>query len=182
MNPEDFEKHHPSLKGKPVTFLMKRGADESGVSGTGIVLEGTIYSDGTCTVRWLTAGGSTAVYESFERFRKIHVDSHPNNNTEFVFPVARTQTDNAIIEHAIEMMESGHYGIEGETPIQTLRKYLGLPLDVPRVVRVDELKKAMQFVIMHGLKMCNACMECNDICPDCMRRQILERIEKGELE
>jgi hypothetical protein len=35
-------------------FRLVRDRDVSGVSGTGIVAEGTMFSDGTCVLRWLT--------------------------------------------------------------------------------------------------------------------------------
>lgn len=65
-------------------FEMLRNADESGVSGIGIVLEGVVFSDGTTVVRWLVSGKpqSTNVWESFEDFKFIHIDSHPTNGTE----------------------------------------------------------------------------------------------------
>lgn len=62
-------------------FLMTRMADESGVSGTGTVLEGVVFSDGTCAVRWRGATPCTAVWASFEAFKAIHIDSHPTNGT-----------------------------------------------------------------------------------------------------
>ena len=34
--------------------------------------EGIIFSDGTCTIRWLTSKGSTAVWSSFEDMFAIH--------------------------------------------------------------------------------------------------------------
>ena len=66
-------------------FEMIRQADESGVSGTGKVLEGCVFSGGKTVVQWCVEGkpNSTVVYESFEDFKYIHVDSHPTNGTIF---------------------------------------------------------------------------------------------------
>lgn len=66
---------------------MIRGADESGVSGTGKVLEGVQFSDGIVVVRWLTPNqaSSTAIYESFESFNSIHIESHPTNKTRVIW-------------------------------------------------------------------------------------------------
>lgn len=63
------------------TFTLERLADESGVSGIGIVLEGTEYSDGTVTVRWITpdAPQSTVMYADFPTFFAIHIAPHPTN-------------------------------------------------------------------------------------------------------
>lgn len=63
-------------------FHMIRVADESGVSGTGKVLEGVVFKDGTTVVRWCTETASTAVYKNFKEFKKIHIDAHPDNETE----------------------------------------------------------------------------------------------------
>lgn len=64
-------------------FEMVRGQDESGVSGTGRVLCGVVFDDGTTVVRWCVEGkpNSTAIYPTFEAFKCLHVDSHPTNET-----------------------------------------------------------------------------------------------------
>lgn len=69
------------------TFEMFRGNDESGVSGTGKVLEGVVFSDGPCVVRWVTElnGRSEARYDSFASFVDIHINSHASNKTTVVF-------------------------------------------------------------------------------------------------
>lgn len=53
-------------------FHLARLKDVSGVSGLGIVAEGVTFSDGVSVLRWLTAGGSTAVYDSIESVKRIH--------------------------------------------------------------------------------------------------------------
>ena len=67
------------------TFEMIREADESGVSGTGKVIEGVVFSDGRTVVGWCVEGApnSVSIYKSFEDFKFIHVDSHPTNGTTF---------------------------------------------------------------------------------------------------
>lgn len=42
--------------------------------------EGVIWSDGTCTIRWLTAKRSTAVWSSFDDMMAIH--GHPEYGSE----------------------------------------------------------------------------------------------------
>jgi len=37
--------------------------------------EGVVWSDGTCTVRWLTVNGSTEVWASFDDLMAVH--GHP---------------------------------------------------------------------------------------------------------
>lgn len=74
-------------------FELIRQSDESGVSGTGLVLQGIIFNDGTVAVRWCTenAGQSSTVYgpengtSGWQKFLSIHVLSHPTNGTVIVF-------------------------------------------------------------------------------------------------
>lgn len=65
------------------SFEMERPFDETGVSGTGIVLEGVEFFNGKVVVCWKSNGNASSIgiFNSFEDFCKIHVDSHPNNKT-----------------------------------------------------------------------------------------------------
>jgi hypothetical protein len=64
-------------------FTMLREFDCSGVSGTGIVLEGVQFSTGVVVIHWLTPPprGSISVFETLEQFLAIHVRPHPTNHT-----------------------------------------------------------------------------------------------------
>ena len=53
-------------------FILKRIEDESGVSGTGIVAEGVMFSNGKCALTWITKYQSIAVYDSIEELENIH--------------------------------------------------------------------------------------------------------------
>lgn len=58
-------------------FHLQRNEDESGVSGTGKVAEGVIFSDGKVAMSWLedktdVDASSVGVYDSIEDVRKIH--------------------------------------------------------------------------------------------------------------
>lgn len=68
-------------------FTMSREQDVSRVSGTGVVLEGVMFSTGVVVVHWLTPGprGSISVWDSLEQFLAIHVRPHPENHTLIVF-------------------------------------------------------------------------------------------------
>jgi hypothetical protein len=69
-------------------FSLVRQFDETGISGTGKVLEGVIFSDGRVVIRWCTLNGianSTGFFDSFEDFEKIHIKSHPKNNSELIY-------------------------------------------------------------------------------------------------
>jgi len=65
------------------TFTICRQSDESGVSGTGVVIEGVQYATGQVVLHWLLPSprGSIAVFDSMKDFLNIHVESHPTNNT-----------------------------------------------------------------------------------------------------
>ena len=74
-------------------FQVLRRRDESGVSGTGIVLEGVVFGDSTTVVRWTTetADHSTTVFSpeppttGWRKFLNIHILSHPTNGTQIKF-------------------------------------------------------------------------------------------------
>jgi hypothetical protein len=74
----------------PVTFVMAREADQSGVSGTGVVLEGVLFHDDTIAVRWVGDVRSTVVYTSLKDFLAIHVIPHPENDTLVEFSTGDT--------------------------------------------------------------------------------------------
>jgi hypothetical protein len=69
------------------TFTVCREADASGVSGTGVVLEGTLFSTGVVVVHWLTPPprGSIAIFDSLQQLLSIHVHPHPENHTVVAF-------------------------------------------------------------------------------------------------
>jgi hypothetical protein len=68
-------------------FVMRREFDCSGVSGTGVVLEGVAFSTGVVVIHWLTPPprGSISVFDSIEQFLSIHVRPHPSNRTVLEF-------------------------------------------------------------------------------------------------
>ena len=68
-------------------FTMGREFDVSGVSGTGIVLEGVQFAAGMVVVHWLTPPprGSVSVFDSLDQFLSIHVLPHPANRAVIAF-------------------------------------------------------------------------------------------------
>lgn len=54
------------------TFHLHRTEDVSGVSGTGVVAEGTIYSNTKVVISWLTVHKSMAIYDSLAEMEAIH--------------------------------------------------------------------------------------------------------------
>ena len=53
-------------------FELHRTEDLSGSSGTGIVAQGVIFSDGRVAMRWLIAPHSTGLYDSAGDLLAIH--------------------------------------------------------------------------------------------------------------
>jgi len=81
----------------PTLFTMIRHQDETGVSGTGRVLDGVIFHTGQVVVCWRSdlrpdkpGFSSLVVYDSWEAFVAIHVMPHPAGQTEIIYaPPAR---------------------------------------------------------------------------------------------
>lgn len=63
-------------------FYLSRIEDETGISGTGRVAEGVIFSDGRVALRWISKHRSTAIYDNINDVLFIH--GH-NGKTELIF-------------------------------------------------------------------------------------------------
>lgn len=79
-------KPKPSVRLAPrgiETFTVCRRKDETGVSGTGVVIEGVEFATGQVVLHWLTPfpKGSVSIFESFEDFKRVHILPHPTNKT-----------------------------------------------------------------------------------------------------
>ncbi len=77
---------------KPRMFTLIRCFDETGVSGTGRVLDGVIFHTGQVVICWrgdlceVNPGfSSIALYPSWEAFEHVHIKPHPENETIVVF-------------------------------------------------------------------------------------------------
>ena len=53
-------------------FVLDRFMDVSGTSGTGVVAEGVVFSDGTAVLRWRTDLHSTAIYDTVDDLMAVH--------------------------------------------------------------------------------------------------------------
>jgi len=69
------------------SFTVYRTADETGVSGDGIVIEGVRMATGQCVIHWLypPPRGGIAIFESMDDFIKVHIKPHPTNRTIITF-------------------------------------------------------------------------------------------------
>lgn len=54
-------------------FRLDRREDPTGVSGTGCVAQGVVFSDGTVAMRWMTKHRSTAFYSCVADLEVIHL-------------------------------------------------------------------------------------------------------------
>src|SRR3954468_24191437 len=53
-------------------FHLYRNEDQSGVSGTGPVVEGVEFTNGWCALRWVTNTSSMCFYQSIDEVRRVH--------------------------------------------------------------------------------------------------------------
>ncbi len=53
-------------------FHLVRNEDESGVSGTGHVAEGTMFSNGWCVLRWLSEHPGLEFFLRIEDLEAVH--------------------------------------------------------------------------------------------------------------
>ena len=68
-------------------FTMCRQEDETGISGTGVTVQGVVLASGWCVVNWLLPlpAGSISIFSSMRDFLETHVESHPINKTIITF-------------------------------------------------------------------------------------------------
>ena len=53
-------------------FVLERGEDVSGTSGTGVVMEGVEYSDGTVGIHWISQLSANSVYANMKVCLALH--------------------------------------------------------------------------------------------------------------
>ena len=83
------------------TFRMVRQSDESGISGTGIVLEGVVFSSGNVIIQWLSSHvHSISFFPNLDEFKEVHIDSHPSNNTLLVWDDGEVWSQQEQVAHA----------------------------------------------------------------------------------
>ena len=65
------------------TLTVARQADETGVSGEGVVIEGVLLATWQCIAHWLypRPKGSIAIFDSMNDFVTVHIQPHPANRT-----------------------------------------------------------------------------------------------------
>jgi hypothetical protein len=53
-------------------FVLERDIDETGISGTGAIVEGVQFSDGHVAYRWMTEHRTGQYAENMEIVEKVH--------------------------------------------------------------------------------------------------------------
>lgn len=53
-------------------FVLQRDEDETGISGTGIVVEGVEFSDGRVAYRWMSEHRTDQLADSMEKVEIVH--------------------------------------------------------------------------------------------------------------
>ena len=53
-------------------FVLVRDEDETGISGTGVVVEGVEFSDGRVAYRWMSEHRTDQLADSMEKVEIIH--------------------------------------------------------------------------------------------------------------
>ena len=76
------------------TFTVYRDDDESGVSGTGVVIEGVKLASGQAIIHWLypPPRGGIAIFDSMDDFIKVHIQPHPSNKTIITYEDGEQET------------------------------------------------------------------------------------------
>jgi hypothetical protein len=73
----------PLVGAKPRLFQMIRNVDGKGISGTGRVIDGVVFSDGTVVIQWQGDKRSLGIYDGMNHFLSIHVKPQYEGENEF---------------------------------------------------------------------------------------------------
>ena len=66
-------------------FTVIRHHDDSGVSGTGAVIDGVVFECGRTVICWRSENLSISIFDNFEEFLAVHIKPHPKNRSEIVW-------------------------------------------------------------------------------------------------
>ena len=64
--------NHISSNSQMRRFILIRAEDLTGVSGTGEVAEGTVFSSGLAVIRWLREPYAMGVYQNLDDVISVH--------------------------------------------------------------------------------------------------------------
>ncbi|MCM2277182.1 MAG: hypothetical protein NDJ89_03835 [Oligoflexia bacterium] len=86
-------------------FHLYRREDETGVSGTGPVVEGVEFTNGWCAIRWLSGMSTVCFYQSIEDVRAIHGHGGKTELIVHDFEPAQRAPTEAQLEVFLEVLE-----------------------------------------------------------------------------
>ena len=118
---------------KPLMFEQQRGHDEGGMSGTGKVLEGIVFSDGTVAIHWTTELWSVTFFPNWRTFFDIHTGGHPSNQTIIAFPTVGLEWRQPMTKTRVLALMAQGYAVGG----RGVRRHDGEPAG-PSTVSVVE--------------------------------------------
>ena len=64
-------------------FVLVRAKDVTGRSGTGVVAEGVVFTDGFAIIKWLREPYALGIYETLEALISVH-GHDGNTHVEFI--------------------------------------------------------------------------------------------------
>ena len=68
------------------TFKVIRNKPDGTEYEVGHLLDGVVFEDGTCVIRWRSEVRSTSIFKSFDEFNKIHgEEGHPEYNSQIIW-------------------------------------------------------------------------------------------------
>lgn len=72
----------PTIGAKPRIFQMIRNVDRKEISGTGKVIDGVVFADGTVVIQWQGVK-SIGIYKNLNDFLTVHVKPKYEGENEF---------------------------------------------------------------------------------------------------
>lgn len=98
-------------------FVLQRDEDPTGVSGTGVVAEGVIFSSGKAVLEWLTDWPTSVVWHERGMESVEHIHGH-DGRTRVVFLDPLTVPDeNALLRLIIRKLADAHVANLDETTV-----------------------------------------------------------------
>lgn len=108
----------PEGRKAPRVFHLIRQGDETGISGTGHVLDGVIWPDGQVVTKWCVPGKPSEVNlsKSFDEWQAIHVTAHPTNKSLVIFDDT-LGADPYPNQHAARQLDPSVYKVVGQQEV-----------------------------------------------------------------
>lgn len=125
----------------PRRFLLRRDVDHTGVSGTGFVAEGVLWTDGTVTLRWLGKHSSHVVWRRLTDAEAIH--GHDGATHIHWIDPGPMYGNLRRLTHRLVVEQAQHHDPDGDDVVERLSDLTGEPFDV--------CGQAITEAIEHGL-------------------------------